>query len=263
MIFMSARLHENEQKGIENAERGDRRNFSKWKSVVAGIAAAVGIHACGYEGDGIIPITTLDGGSEARVDSGTEEDGGQDSGVDASIDGGHDGGLDGGSEGGMDGGVSDGGSDGGTIDGGSDGGMADAGIDAGHDGGMDAGPDGAIDSGVIDAGMDGGMTDGGVDAGPDVDAGTPCTLVNTSSALYVFPIGSDVTIGGADFRYAASTGASTLTWDTRCDADGSSIEVGASLTVGILHEIPYNGHTIRITVNSKNAASATATVGIF
>jgi hypothetical protein len=55
---------------------------------------------------------------------------------------------------------------------------------------------------------------------------------------------------------------STLTWDTRCDADSSAIEVGASLTVGIAHNIVYNGHTITITVNSKNAANASATVGI-
>jgi hypothetical protein len=182
--------------------------------------------------------------------------------MDASTDGGHEGGMDasvdGGNEAGSDAGMMDGG-----VEGGMDGGMTDAGMDsgtdAGPDGGMDGGMEGGVDGGVSDGGSDGGMSDGGLDA----DGGVLCTLVNTPSALYVFPIGSDLTIGGADLRYVSSTGATTLTWDTRCDADSSAIEVGAGLTVGVPHNIVYNGHTITITVNSKNPASATATVGIF
>lgn len=139
-----------------------------------------------------------------------------------------------------------------------DGGSGDGGM--GGDGGMlnDGGMGG--DGGMNDGGMggDGGMGDGGMGG----DGGAPCSLVNTPSAVYVFPIGNDVPIGGAAFRYVSNDTASTLTWDTRCAADSSTIEVGASLTVGMNHTIPHNGFTISITVNSKNAANASATVGI-
>ncbi|HSB47715.1 MAG TPA: hypothetical protein VLD37_06920, partial [Candidatus Bilamarchaeum sp.] len=225
---MAPRLHETEPREGQSADKGERRSgFSRFRTAAA--AAALMLGACTYEGPGVNPIDGTGGHADTGMDAGEEIDagheadgghGGQDAGQDSDGgSGGTDGGvLDAGSEGGVDAGHdADGGTDGGILDAGSDGGM---GGDGGMDGGMDAG----------EGGMDGGVTDAGSDGG--VDAGIVCNGVFADSRLGLWPLGTDIAVGGYNFRYTGQIGGG-VQYDIRCVSGGAVLETNHAFTQGI------------------------------